>query len=703
MKVDQLPPSLLASQAPEKGWIGLMSQWLAWRVLHLSEFLAQEGTPRWLWQRWGKAPRGLKAIAGVGYKQSSAPARTLCERWKLPYIALEDGFLRSSSLGVEGDTPMSMVVDPIGIHYLAERPSLLENILQQPELITAKDLETARELIELMRRSGIGKYNNAPDLDNSDPLGKRNLILVVDQTYGDFSISGGGLCETDFIRMLDTALKENPQADVRVRIHPDCVAGYKRSCLLEAARQRGVTLESRNVSWSSLVRRAERVYVGTSQAGLEALIQGIPVTCFGAPFYAGWGLTDDRLSIPRRQARPTLEQLVAAAYIRYCRYVSPLTGRLTDVMTVARQLALQKQQDMTFAGPVTVLGTMRNQRPAIRRLLKSRWGNLRFAKDSPALISRITAEKGKLVVWADREPPTLQGRADAQQLPVWRIANGFLHSWESNVKAIQSLVIDHRGVYSDSSRPNDLEDYLRRGGFPQGLLLEAARLRKHIVAEPTNSSGPAIANQLADPMGRRRILVLGHSREELTRLPEGGKIRTDRQLLEEVRKRSPDAWIIYRPYSQAGKRQGRKALKLISPYADLVSSKAPLRSLFYQADEVHTLTSLAGFKALLYGIPVITYGAPFYAGWGLTTDHLDIPDRPRQITLDELVAAVLLLYTRYADRRLNLPCLAQHALEQTGASLKLSEYLSPHVQQLRNYLITMFGSRLTNQPVSPEG
>jgi hypothetical protein len=170
----------LESLVEGPGWVGIMSQWVMWKVFHLGEFLDPEGTPRWLWRRGQKRPAGLKAIAGIGYKRSSDHARVLCKRWGIPYVALEDGFLRSSSLGVEGDTPMSMVVDPIGIHYLADRPSLLENILQQPDNLSAADLDTARELIALMRSSGIGKYNNAPDLSDDDPLGRdRPLVLVV--------------------------------------------------------------------------------------------------------------------------------------------------------------------------------------------------------------------------------------------------------------------------------------------------------------------------------------------------------------------------------------------------------------------------------------------------------------------------------------------------------------------------------------------
>ena len=35
---------------------------------------------------------------------------------------------------------------------------------------------------------------------------------------------------------------------------------------------------------------------------------------------------------------------------------------------------------------------------------------------------------------------------------------------------------------------------------------------------------------------------------------------------------------------------------------------------------METMTSLAGFEALLRGKPVTTHGQPFYAGWGLTED-----------------------------------------------------------------------------------
>jgi capsular polysaccharide export protein len=43
----------------------------------------------------------------------------------------------------------------------------------------------------------------------------------------------------------------------------------------------------------------------------------------------------------------------------------------------------------------------------------------------------------------------------------------------------------------------------------------------------------------------------------------------------------------------------------------------------------------------------VTYGQPFYAGFGLTVDREPISRRTRKRTLDELVAASLLRYPRY--------------------------------------------------------
>ena len=76
----------------------------------------------------------------------------------------------------------------------------------------------------------------------------------------------------------------------------------------------------------------------TSLSGFEALLRGRRVETWGRPFYAGWGLTHDRLDFPRRSRRLTLDQLVAGALIDYPIYVSALTGWPCEAEDVLDQL-----------------------------------------------------------------------------------------------------------------------------------------------------------------------------------------------------------------------------------------------------------------------------------------------------------------------------------------------------------------------------
>ncbi|OYU74453.1 MAG: hypothetical protein CFE32_17715 [Alphaproteobacteria bacterium PA3] len=99
--------------------------------------------------------------------------------------------------------------------------------------------------------------------------------------------------------------------------------------------------------------------------------------------------------------------------------------------------------------------------------------------------------------------------------------------------------------------------------------------------------------------------------------------------------------------------------------ADQVETAQPMAGLIAMVDELHVNTSLAGFEALMRGKPVTVHGVPFYAGWGLTTDLGEVPSRrTRRRTLDELVAAALLLYPRYLDPVTGLPCPAEVLVER---------------------------------------
>lgn len=97
----------------------------------------------------------------------------------------------------------------------------------------------------------------------------------------------------------------------------------------------------------SLIELVDHVYVVRSQLGFEALMAGVPVTCFGTPFYAGWGLTDDRVAVPRRTARPSLAELFAAAYLDYAVYIDVGSGQRISFESAVDELVRERRSRST--------------------------------------------------------------------------------------------------------------------------------------------------------------------------------------------------------------------------------------------------------------------------------------------------------------------------------------------------------------------
>ena len=120
---------------------------------------------------------------------------------------------------------------------------------------------------------------------------------------------------------------------------------FLRTALLQRKEIVGAALGFLNrVAWPGPedgVRQAEKpnsleitvheLYDCTSKLRMEALILKKPVHVFGMPFYAGWGLTDDYMTCPRRTHHRSLEELFYVTYIRYSWYVDPRTGRPCEI------------------------------------------------------------------------------------------------------------------------------------------------------------------------------------------------------------------------------------------------------------------------------------------------------------------------------------------------------------------------------------
>ena len=269
-----------------------------------------------------------------------------------------------------------------------------------------------------------------------------------------------------------------------------------------------------------------------------------------------------------------------------------------------------------------------------------------------------------VAIWRTKAAPEALAELERGGAPLIEVEDGFLRSRGLGADCIPplSITVDRLGAYFDPSEASELEQILQRREFDANLIERARDLRRLIVDAGIGKyeQGGLVFERPAGTS--RHILVPGQVEDDRAVQAGGCGLVSNLELLKKVREQAPGDYILYKPHPDvlAGHRRGTIAERICLEYADEICGEVPIASLLAMADEVHVNTSLAGFEALLRGKAVTTYGVPFYAGWGLTRDLGPVPSRrTARRTLDELVAATLLIYPRYLDPVTGLPCPAE--------------------------------------------
>ena len=293
------------------------------------------------------------------------------------------------------------------------------------------------------------------------------------------------------------------------------------------------------------------------------------------------------------------------------------------------------------------------KRPTVAPLL--------WAGSDVRFMSRPDSKGGSIAIWKSRTSKEVLEELERLAVPIVEVEDGFIRSAGLGADCVPplSIVVDRRGVHFDPCEPSDLEQMIETGGFSADVLGRARRLRELIVSSGISKYGASAGKLEPGASGKRQILVTGQVEDDRSVLCGGGEVRTNLELLRRARAAGPDTHILYKPHPdvEAGHRVGFISDELCLTLADEIVRDAPISALIDMVDEVHVNTSLAGFEALLRGKQVTTHGVPFYAGWGLTRDLGRVPERRTATrSLEELVAAVLLLYPRYLDPVTGLPC-----------------------------------------------
>ena len=636
-----------------------------------------------------------RQFVGWGYKRSGKNANKASNFFHSKSILLEDGFLRSFGTG-QLTQSLSVVMDNLGIYYDCHHSNQLEALLNSDTDVLsstdydAVDVGCARSFI---LSHHLSKYNHAPDFDASvfdkPQWHGRKRVLVIDQTAGDMSIVYGGADDARFAAMLRSARADFPDALIVVKTHPEVSGGVKRGYLTEVTEDDRTCVLRDSVNPIQLLLSVDVVYVVTSTMGFEALLVGKPVVTFGVPWYAGWGCTDDRAALyqdfsnskltsdnpsvqrmqallpaptdwrTRRTRTRTVDELFAAAYFRYARYLNPVTHERGTIFDVMDSLVLQKNMVKRFSGRMIAVGFRRWKAANLRPMLSAFPDKVLFVKSAEHAQKLNPTSSDCLIHWGKKVPQGLTELACASGARLLCMEDGFVRSvgLGSDLIRPHSLVLDERGIYFDPTSPSDLEHILNHDVFDESDIRRAQAVRAFIVEHNISKYNIDVLQTpdwVAQSQGKVVVFVPGQVEDDASIQFGCTTVKTNLDLLKSARAAHPDGFIVYKPHPDvmAKNRVGALALDSARQFADVIEVRTSVVSCIHACDEVHTMTSLTGFDALLRGKKVVVYGRPFYSGWGLTEDKGEAFSegrRVRALSLDELVAGALLHYPVYYD------------------------------------------------------
>ena len=644
-QLTELNPKAAAGETLRRLYVyngGFLTQSRVRRILTLAGFDIRIGKP------------GEGDAVGVwGQSPTSPRGEAVASHTETPLIRVEDAFLRSVLTGRDGDPAMGLHIDLRGVHFDPRTPSDLEVLLTEDPLDNTALLDRSKGAIAQIQRLHLSKYNA---YDPALPAPEPGYVLVIDQTRGDASVKASGCDLNTFREMLYYAQSENPGAQIIIKTHPETAAGHRGGYFTDDDCNERISLNDDPLSPYALFEGAVAVYTVSSQMGFEAILTGHKPVVFGQPFYVGWGLSDDRKPLQRRQRNLTRAQLFAAAMILYPTWYDPYRDRLCEIEDVIANLSAQARAWRMDHQGWSAIGMRLWKRAPLQKVF-GRYKKMRF----------VTASGDRpLMVWASKTTPELDAAG------AMRVEDGFLRSRGLGADLIPplSLVCDDLGIYYDPSRPSRLEALIEASGD----LGSADRARADRLIERLTKVGLSKYNLPGDGAGLklpagRRILVPGQVADDASIRLGASDVTTNLGLLRAVRAANPAAVVVYKPHPdvEAGLREG--AVPEAADIADVVLTGTDAITAIAACDEVWTITSTLGFEALLRSKRVTCLGTPFYAGWGLTDDRA-MPEIRRAALPDltALVHAVLIDYPRYFDPLTGLPCPVEVVVDRLGTS-----------------------------------
>ena len=302
----------------------------------------------------------------------------------------------------------------------------------------------------------------------------------------------------------------------------------------------------------------------------------------------------------------------------------------------------------------------------LKALLRAHFGECTFSKR----ILKGSEATNYVLVWGNKASGRrARIRAERNGIGVLRCEDGFIRSIKPGDSFPIGLAIDDRGIYYDCKRESKLETLIKK------QLRENQSERSRALIDLIKKKDVSKYNDQRSWDGEKQdfVLVVDQTLGDLSIECGGANKKTFEIMMQTAIKERNGRPIIIKvhPDVAAGKKQGCIDLKKWEQHESVTveASGCHPGKLIKHARTIYVVTSQLGFEGLIHGKQVETFGCPFYAGWGLTRDHGEIPERRKRkagVTLEALVHAALIEYCTYICPKTEKRIEVEEVVERIG-------------------------------------
>lgn len=417
------------------------------------------------------------------------------------------------------------------------------------------DFDEVTDLLASTLSHKVSTDHYAPDASPyklHTPGGRKRIVIIDQAKKNKLELKKIFATEESYKKMITDAKMQHPGAAFFLLEPPLVRQNKKNGYLRKFATENGVNVITEQVSSFSILAQADEVYTVSSKIGLDAILLGKTVHCYGLPYYAGWGLTKDEISCERRNISIKKEELFAALCLFFTRYMHPITGNPSHFQAILHFILLQRPQLFENKRYIACINFNEKQKAFFSKMYKH--ADIHFYKEQ-AGIEAAYHNKGMVYT---AEEPTEQLKKECGNIPLVYVRPGMFDRLYNKEKLV-SLSLEG-GPYPSLekillTKEFSERDFLRARLFRQ-FFLELSAFREHFNYEDVEE-GKDVIVIIGNADLAPKVMPVNEEVQEgiLGNLDKKGRplhsfslpLSDDGKLIEYIRNKRPDAYIIYCP------------------------------------------------------------------------------------------------------------------------------------------------------------